>query len=212
MEISNKEVLRYLGYCGAEADERLYALIKEISIVFAENTVPKSVYGIWDCRVDSSTVELADLVINSGKLAKHLAGCPRVALLAVTLGPEADTLIRRFSVQDMEKALIAQAVGTVLIEAYCGKIENEIEQKNELSGLNRTMRFSPGYGDFDISHQKDIIDLLNCDRKIGLTLTSGYMLAPSKSLTAVIGFAEEKVQTGGKCECNAAKPCEFRGI
>jgi hypothetical protein len=210
MEISDKEVLRYLGYRGAEADERVSALIKELSMVFVENTVPKSVFGIWDCQLDSLTVALNGLTIYSKQLANHLIKCRRVALLAATLGPEADTLIRRYSVQDMEKALIAQAVGTVMIEAYCDKIESEIAQKSELSGLNRTTRFSPGYGDFDIAHQKDIVNLLNCDKRIGLALTIGYMLVPSKSVTAIIGFTEEGKPLSENCKRCAAKRCEFQ--
>jgi len=213
IKISENEVLRYLGYRGYEADGRVSALIKELSVVFAENTAPKSVYGIWDCSVDSSTVALDGMTINSENLARHLAGSSSIALLAATLGTEADSLIRRYSVQDMEKAVIAQAVCAVLIEAYCDKIEIEIAQKNGPGGLKGTTRFSPGYGDFDISCQKDIVKLLNCDRRIGLTLTGGYMLTPSKSVTAVIGFTSQcVVSTPAGCERCAVKHCECRRV
>ena len=214
MEISNTEVLRYLGYRGGEADKRVCALIKEISVMFAENTAPKSVYGVWDCHVDLFTTTLAYMSINSAKLAEHLAGCRRVALLAITLGPEADTLIRRYSVQDMEKAVIAQALCAVMIEAYCNKIKNELTQRFKIDGLYPTAPFSPGYGDFNIAHQKDILNLLNCDRRIGLTLTDGYMLVPSKSITAVIGFTKEKDRacTGENCGRCDAGHCGFREV
>ena len=215
IKISDSEVLRYLGYRGSGADGRVTALIKELSAVFAENTVPKSVYGVWDCRIDSSAVALDGMTINSENLARHLAGCSSVALLAATLGTEADLLIRRYSVQDMEKAVIAKAVCAVMIEAYCDKIEVEIAQKNGPG----TTRFSPGYGDFDISCQKDIVKLLNCDRRIGLTLTGGYMLTPSKSVTAVIGFASQCVATApAGCDAPAGcarcvfKHCECRRV
>jgi len=210
MEVSNKEVLRYLGYRKDEADEKVTAIVKELCVVFAEKTIPKNVYGIWDGIVNSSSVAVNGMTVKSEKLAKHLAGCCRAALLAATLGPEADTLIRRYSVLDMEKAIIAQAICAAMIEAYCDDIESEIGQKEELRGLYPTARYSPGYGDFDISHQKDIINLLNCDRRIGLTLTDGYMLIPSKSVTAIIGFAEEKKKAHTKCECCAGIQCELR--
>jgi len=190
INIPIKEVLRYLGYRGAEPEEKVSALIKEISAAFLETIVPKSVYGIWDCRIDSQAVTINDLTIHSEKLAKHLAKCRHAALMAATLGTEADTMIRRYSVQNMEKAVIAQAVSAVMIDAYCDKVADEIAQAGELSGLTPTIRFSPGYGDFDIAHQKDIVKLLNCGVKIGLALTSGYMLVPSKSVTAVIGYKE----------------------
>ena len=54
-------------------------------------------------------------------------------------------------------------------------------------------RFSPGYGDFDIAHQDMILRMLDTAKKIGLTLTGGNMLTPSKSVTAVIGLSETEI-------------------
>ena len=210
MEIPGAEVFRYLGYRGAESDLRVSGLVKELSVLFEASLEPKRVYGIWDCKVDSTTVTLGTMIIKSEDLARRLEGCSRAALLAATLGREADTLIRRCSVQDMEKAVIAQAVCTAMIEAYCDKTEEEIAARQDLQGLFRTKRFSPGYGDFDIACQKDIVNALSCDRKIGLTLTSACMLAPSKSVTAVIGFAKEMKQNLKKCRECAGEQCEFR--
>jgi hypothetical protein len=176
--------------------------------LFSTNVVPKSVYGVWDCQIDSFTVSFGGISVKSKNLCEHLKDCERAVLLAATLGTEADTLLRRFSVQDMEKAVIAQAVCAAMIEAYCdsvtAEIESEFAQKEEPC-LYPTTRFSPGYGDLDIAHQKDILNLLNCSR-IGLTLTDGFMLIPSKSVTAVIGFSREKNQSSEKCE-RCSTPC-----
>jgi len=203
--INEKEVLRYLGYRGCAADGRVSSLIAELIGLFTADVIPKSVYGIWDCQIDSSTAAFGGMSVKSENLCEHLKDCRRAVLLAATLGTRADTLLRRFSVQDMEKAVIAQAVCAAMIEAYCDGIEGEILQKMELSGLYKTPRFSPGYGDFDISYQKDILKILNCSR-IGLALTDGYMLIPSKSVTAVIGFSKEKNQAPEKCE-RCGTPC-----
>jgi hypothetical protein len=220
MEIPNTEILRYLGYRGLAANERVFALIEELTALLTANLVPKSVYGIWDCRIDPAAVMLGDLLIPSQSLANHLSGCRHAVLLAATLGTEADTLIRRYSILDMGKALIMQAVCTVMIETYCDRIKNELAQSYETGGFCSTSSFSPGYGDFDIVYQKDIINLLNCDRRIGLTLTDGYMLAPSKSITSVIGFWEEKERagpginylSGEKCGHCDAEQCGFREV
>jgi len=214
MKIAAREVLRYLKMGSVAADGRVSALIEELTDIFAANTVPKNVYGIWDCSINTAAmpdeVIMEGMTVKSRSLARHLTGCRSVALLAATLGIGADTLLRRYSVQDMEKAVISQAVCAAMIEAYCDEIENEIRGKPQVSGLCPTTRFSPGYGDFDLAHQKDIIGLLNCDRRIGLTLTGGYMLIPSKSVTAVIGFAKEKVHNERKCRQCAEESCEFR--
>jgi len=216
MEIPKKEVLRYLGYRNTAADERTASLITGMTDLFSANVIPQSVYGIWDCQVNGSVATLGNMTVNSKNLAQHLEGCRCVALLAATLGAEADTLIRRFSVQDMEKAVIAQAVSAAMLEAYCDCVESELAQKPEVSGLYKTARFSPGYGDFAIVHQKDMLHMLNCSRRIGLTLTDGYMLTPTKSVTAIIGFSPKKCATEqqfmGKCERCADTQCKFRGV
>jgi len=206
MEISKKEVLRYLGYSYVAANERVSSLIDELIALFSANVNPKSVYGVWDCNVDSSTVSLGSMTVKSKGLAKHLTDCRCAVLLAATLGTEADTLIRRLSIQDMEKAVIAQAVCATMIEEYCDSIENEIFKRNEFSGLYPVSRFSPGYGDFNITHQKDILRILNGAR-IGLSLTDGFMMLPSKSVTAVIGFSLEKKRTLQSCTMKKCGKC-----
>ena len=182
---------------------------REITALFDETITPKNVYGIWDCTVDSSSVALDGITINSRDLAVHLNGCPCAALLAVTLGVEADLLIRRLSLQNMEKAVIAQEVCTAKLEAYCDECTAVIMQTSRLAGLYPAPRFSPGYGDFAITWQKNILQLLNGAR-IGLSLTNGYMLVPSKSITAIIGFTKEKKQHLNKCAYCSDTECEFR--
>ena len=167
-------------------------LYKEIEDLFRENITPKSIYAVYDCHVNSEVVTLGAMSVKSESLVRHLKGCNRAVLLADTLGTNADMLIRRYSVQDMEKALIAQNICARMIETYLDETEKEISTLEDLKGLFAIHRYSPGYGDFSITCQKDILKLLGASR-IGLSLTDGFMLAPSKSVTAVIGFSDDKV-------------------
>ncbi|MCD8174473.1 MAG: hypothetical protein LUD41_00780 [Phascolarctobacterium sp.] len=45
--------------------------------------------------------------------------------------------------------------------------------------------------------QKKIFELLNCPKKIGVTLTEGLMMVPTKSVTAIIGLARDSENIGG---------------
>jgi len=209
MNITNDEIMRYLKTTDTAPGGRTSLLVEEIVCLFKKNITPKSVYGIYDCIVDSSSVTIDRMTITSASLAKHLIDCSRAVLLAATLGANTDTLIRKYSIQDMEKTLIAQSVSTAMIEAYIDEIENDLLQLNELNGFFKVTRFSPGYGDFDITYQKDILKLLDTSR-IGLSLTDGLMLIPSKSITAVIGFSQEQNQAPLKCSASercAPKRC-----
>ena len=79
-------------------------------------------------------------------------------------------------------------------------------------GLKLRPRFSPGYGDFSIAHQRDITRELDTARRLGLTVTESLMLAPMKSVTAVIGLSETGGCTGGGCEACAKTDCDFRRL
>ena len=72
-------------------------------------------------------------------------------------------------------------------------------------------RFSPGYGDFDISYQKNIFSCLNSEKYIGLTLTDSMLMVPSKSVTAVVGLTEDKQEHKNKCDMCENKNCSYRG-
>ena len=55
-------------------------------------------------------------------------------------------------------------------------------------GVSVNPRFSPGYGDLPLGTQKDIFALLDCERKIGVTLNDSLLMSPSKSVTAFLGL------------------------
>jgi len=207
-----KEVLRYMGCQGAQTDERVIAQIALIAEEAASCVNANNVFGIWDCLVEEDTVRLGAMIIKSKSLACHLRSCGQAVLLAATLGTGADTLLRRYSALDMEKALVAQAVCAAMIELYCDIAVSEIAQNPRLAGLYPVMRFSPGYGDFDIKWQKDMIKVLDAERRMALSLSGGYMLIPSKSVTAVVGFSNEKTEANEKCALCTNKQCAYRRV
>ena len=59
----------------------------------------------------------------------------------------------------MSKAVIMQAAAAAVIEEYCDQCQMEIEKTLAKQKLFLRPRFSPGYGDFDLIHQKDFIAL-----------------------------------------------------
>ncbi len=78
-------------------------------------------------------------------------------------------------------------------------------------GYDLRPRFSPGYGDFSIEHQGEILRMLDSAKKIGLSMTGGNMLAPTKSVTAVIGLGREAATCPpGGCEGCGKADCIYR--
>jgi hypothetical protein len=72
-------------------------------------------------------------------------------------------------------------------------------------------RFSPGYNDFDIAHQTDLLRMLQAHKRIGLSETKSHMLTPLKSVTAVIGIGAQDGSPAVKDKCAGClkTDCQF---
>lgn len=212
MQIRRREVLRYLGYRGHPADAVTQEKIEECCKLLLEAATPRSVYAAYSLQLESADiVQIGDMQVKSHILWNHLWGCSASILFAATLGARADALMGRYAKLDISMMVILQACAAELIESYCDECEESIRKQEALRGLYLRPRFSPGYGDFDIRHQRDFMDILDCSKRIGLTMTDSFMLAPSKSVTAVIGLTTEKQGCRTeKCASCGKQDCAFR--
>lgn len=186
-----KEVARYLGYRRATPPEAdVSALMEKAASEMQAVMKAQAVFEIYDLSVvstSSTTVSFADVTLQSQDLGRNLAGCSKVALLAATIGPQVDALIRRHSSLDPVYASILQATGAMYIEELVDLVNSEIKKIAEAQGLKTKPRYSPGYGDVSLEVQKDFFRLLPCTR-IGLTLMDTLIMAPEKSVTAFVGL------------------------
>jgi len=215
MKIDKGEVLRYLGYKNQLIDEKLTVLIDECIGEVIDISRGKYVYNIFDIKKESEGILLLDTVLylRGKNIYEHLKESERCALLAVTLGLEMDKRIAFYSKFNITKAVIMDACASTAVEALCDIVQCEIEETAGESGLYITKRYSPGYGDFLIEQQRGIINILDCERKIGLTLTDSFLMLPRKSVTAVIGLGKSsKVENEEKCKGCSMKNCIYRKV
>ena len=212
MEADRKETMRYLGYRGQEISPETLQMIEEVTQELEQASSPKSIYREYDCQVSGDEIKLGELKICSRNLAANLKGCERAVLLAATIGPAADFMIRKYSVLSLAKAAVVQAAGAACIESYVDEVEDAVRQDAGKRNLYLRPRFSPGYGDFERDYQKEIFQMLECSKRIGVTLTEGNLMAPSKSVTAVIGLTSRERESCQMKSCSlcAKTDCEFR--
>ena len=149
--------------------------------------------------------------ITSRSLGRNLKGCGSVVLFGVILGIGVDLMMKRFSLTDMAKTVVLQACAAAYLEEYLDQLQEKIGEELRQQEKWLRPRFSPGYGDFDIHHQKDILQMLDTAKTIGLTMTDSYMLTPVKSVTALIGISDsdEKCHIKG-CESCGKTDCIYR--
>ena len=124
--------------------------------------------------------------ITSKALCKNLEGCKSAYVFAATAGIGIDRLMLRYRQLDPAKAVVISAIGSSAVECWCDKINAQITE-NKAS----KPRFSPGYGGVELKHQKEILDFLDAQRRVGITLNESFFMTPVKSVTAFIGIKEE---------------------
>ena len=205
MEYNQKEALRYLR--ARPGDQAAQVLVDTVYLKLRNEVQAR--HGLHKHRVqgDAAGVTLDSGVrFNSRDLAAHLKGCQEALLLGATLGSRVDAAIRRLALGSVAEGAAAQAVAAALIESYC----DEVQAKADTGGLAQRPRFSPGYGDWDLAEQRLIFPVLNCAKLIGLTLTDGCMMAPSKSVTAVIGLSDDVQCVWNKCMTCGNINCPYR--
>ena len=207
MNFNHREAMRYLR--ADYKDEAASILVDTVYLKLRNEVQARHVIKRFKCRVDTEGVELeGGCRFASKNLAKHLKGCSEVLLLGATLGVRVDAAIRRLAMLSVAEGAAAQAVGASLIESYC----DEVQAKLDTGVLKQKTRFSPGYGDWDLKEQSLLFSLLDCAKTIGLTLTEGYMMVPTKSVTAIIGLTNEETCVSQKHKCSECSNvnCEFR--
>jgi len=165
--IDRREILRYAGVRG-DAPE-IEAILDECLKEAEDKLTYKLCYGDFSVSFFDS--------VDSKDLKKHLEGCDKVILFAATVGIGIDRLISRYASITPTKSLLFQAIGAERIEALCDEFNSEFVGS----------RFSPGYGDLPLEFQKEIFRLLDCPKRIGLTLNESMLMSPTKSVTAIIG-------------------------
>lgn len=125
--------------------------------------------------------------VESESLSKVLIDSNEAFIFAVTAGAEVDRLISKLYLQSTSNAFIVDAIASAAIESFADHINEKI-----CEGLNTTKRFSPGYADFPLSFQSDLLNRIDSKRTLGITLSEKLLMLPQKSISAVIGIKNEK--------------------
>lgn len=204
-----EEIFRYLGMRPADADAAARELVRSCAQELRQAAAPRVVSMAYGVAVDGGGVDMGGCRFASQALAAHLAGCSRALAFAATLGMEVDRRILRYQRESIARAAVLNAAAAAYIEEICDAAPLET------GGLFPRPRFSPGYGDFPLACQRPLLALSGGDKRLGLTLTSGMMLSPGKSVTAIIGLGPEPPAgagsaCGGKCARCGNVHCAYR--
>jgi hypothetical protein len=126
------------------------------------------------------------LSLRSCMIAERLARSEMVTLLMGTVGPDPE---RRCSELDEEgrhlDAMLLDAAASAMVEEIMRAAHLKCAERME--GMEGTARYAPGYGDFSLDHQVEILQALG-DDEVQVSRET-YMLTPRKSSTGVVGWS-----------------------
>ena len=180
-----RQAYRFMG-CRSDAEsEELDRLYDECAELVKKEASLKAVWRKSEVSVEGDTVIFDFGRITSASLCKNLDGCKEAYVFAATVGMGIDRLLLKHKYLDSAKAMVLSAVGSSLAECWCDYINEKIAD-----GKKTKPRFSPGYGGVELKHQREILDFLDAQKQLGITLTDSFFMTPVKSVTAFIGIKE----------------------
>ncbi len=213
--VDQQEALRYLGHRGSSIDDQVAQQLQRAAEQIEAVAEPAYTYRILSLEHRSETsVALTgtSLILTGHDISRLLRDSQRCIILAATIGRGFDALLQREQIRDMAGAVILNSCGSSAVESIVSQLNNDLESAFEEQGLYLTDRFSPGYGDLPLTLQPDICRILSTEKNIGVAPTSGLLLMPVKSVTAIIGIADhpQPKQISGCASCRMRSKCHFR--
>ena len=209
---NDRELLRYLG-CknGTVPDENTKVLIDQCKQELEQAASPRVTWREYPLSIQDHVIDMTCFQTRSKSLERNLKDCEQILLFAATLGSQVDVLLHRYNMIQMSKAVVMQAASVAMLETFGDEENQKLNDAYQEKGWYLRPRFSPGYGDFPLECQRQIAPALELSKRIGVTLTDSLLMAPSKSVTAVIGLSRlPRNCTVQGCEVCAKRDCAYR--
>lgn len=201
--IKRSDILRYMQYHTGNDISDIEELINACISEFTAAAEYKACYSKFNIDICDDCIDFGFMKVKSSALATNLKDCHEVYAFAATTGVKAERLLNKYNRISPGKAFIFDAIGSAATEAFCDYLNAYLREQTEENGQFLRPRFSPGYGDFPIEHQPDLLMALDTNRKLNLTLTDSFLMVPTKSVTALIGIAD----TPNACRTKACEAC-----
>ena len=195
-----ERTLRYLGWRGA-LDEPMRQLLDSCAQE-VRTLRPSFAHARFSLSHDPLRLSEAGIVLPSAQLDRSFRMCDACEVVGITLGAEAERLVRYYALIDMARMSVLDAMLSAWVEECCDESERQIITET------RTARLCPGYGDIPLALNEPLGAALSLPR-IGLYVKAGGALSPQKSMIGLIGIGDagEAKECG---RCVRLHACEYR--
>lgn len=209
-EIDKKETLRYAGMnqLGQFPEDILEQACLDAQLL----STPQGIWNVYPYDSESGIIQSTPPFRLLGQsILDHLSTSVQVAIFAVTIGSPVESAIsNNFSTGNYTSGLLLDAAASTAVEIVADEVNKIIASQATKYGLTSIQRFSPGYGDWNITDQPNIVTLAG-GTDINITVTSSCALEPRKSVTAIIGLIPKDTPVKSiNCTLDSCSKCTLK--
>lgn len=192
-------ITRTLSYLGSRGEDGALALSDEIRQCVEElgrEARFRSCHEIYTLKYDEEGypyIPELDFPMKSEDLKKCLAGSKSICVISYTLGIETDRYLKRVSAMSLSHGLILDTTASAYLEELADLYDEAV-----IGGVH-TFRYAPGYGDVPLEWNVFLANAIRCEKRIGVTHSTGGLFLPRKSMLGLIGIG----QSGKKIDCSS---------
>jgi hypothetical protein len=154
-------------------------------------------------RPKLTLVNGTNITLTSEVLSWALYPCRQAVIFVASIGPALEERVAHLMKEGQSgKAVILDAIGSEATEKTVCQLQDRVRQIAKLDDAETTLRYSPGYCDWDISQQKLLFGAMD-SAPIKVRLSDECLMTPRKSVSGIIGLGwDEKTRL-------KLSPCRF---
>lgn len=192
VHIPVKEIYRYMGYPAEYKDipPTLENMVEEEIIVARALLLPKATYltCVYNQQTGCVLTPDASIAITGAGIQNHLTNCTKATLFTCTVGSAIEPKIDAyFKTGEFTRAIILDAIGSAAVEYVADTLNQYLHTAAHRQQHSLVSRFSPGYGDWNLSIQQELVRVAG-GSAIGIEVTESSLLLPRKSVSGIIGW------------------------
>jgi hypothetical protein len=175
-----------LGYREKTADQQAIRPKYEPIIQRLVNETRVRVFFLEkNIQIENNEVVLGAHRFSSTLIQTRFAQARSVYLLGASAHPDDMLLLERYHEQDMQQAVVLDAILSEKVDFGLDFIEKELTVDLRRQGMKSGQRLSCGYSDFALENQQYFYQELGFE-KYGIRINERHILSPEKTVTALL--------------------------
>ena len=207
--LSDEELFLYLGFKGSKPDSYTYELIQSLKKEALAICRPRLGYRFLTGKIlDKQHLIVGGRLFNPDYIiTRCFQEADLYAIVVASVGVELDEWIQaKRSGNDIMEAFVADALGSLLVEATVSYGLSSLTEKMKPKRLNTSNSYSPGYCGWNVREQQLLFSLLP-PSFCGITLTDSCLMLPIKSVSSLIGIGRNIEKKPYGCSICQRKDC-----